>query len=409
MKTLQKIALSALSLSALVGCGGTGTQGSDTSANHSKYGDNYDPKNAIVDKQFIMGMGDLSWSECSWTNTDWKKTHSLIKNLGVKSVRVWLHSNWIMSNPTTYNKKGLALGRGIVESHLANHMQIIGMNHSNFHKGGFKNSSSTTAKPSRDLSEGSYYLTWLEDYRTTWYNLVKAFPEISYWEIDNEDNNDVFFGRLEGGNFSLKEKADIYTDMLYYASKGIHEANPNALTVLGGMVLSGAETFLQYIYDNIASGDFGSVYPDDYFQVANWHPYMDNFNKKLFLETNNGIYDIIKKNEKKDKKVFFTEMGFSTGNVSLKRITEFIPQLYQIAKEDLPYLESVHYFRMYDALDSTWGSSAEKGYGLFSDPNSHGVENENPLLASPKTSAYAYQEAAKGEGSLTIYQEAVNP
>ncbi len=91
MKTLQKIALSALSLSALVGCGGTGTQNSNSGVNDTDYGDNYDPKNAVVDKQFIMGMGDLSWSEYSWTNTDWKKTHSLIKNLGVKSVRVWLH------------------------------------------------------------------------------------------------------------------------------------------------------------------------------------------------------------------------------------------------------------------------------------------------------------------------------
>lgn len=403
MRRIQRIGLSALCLTALSACGG---QGSGESS--MDYGSNYDPQNAVVDKQYIMGMTDLSWSEHSWSETDWQATHSLMKNMGVKSVRVWLHCNWIMVNSTTYSQKGLALGREIVEGLLANNMQIIGMNHSNFHKGGCTNSSSTTAKPSRDLSEGSYYLSWLKDYQTTWYNLVKAFPEIMYWEIDNEDNNDVFFSRLEGGSFSLKEKADIYTDMLYYASKGIHEANPSAKTVLGGLVLQGAETFLQHIYDNIASGDFGSVYPDDFFQVANWHPYMDNFNRKLFLDTNNGIYDVIKKNEKKDKKVFFTEMGWSEANVSAERIAAFIPQLYRIAKDDLPYLESVHYFRMYDELDSSWGSTAEKKFGLFSDPSNHGAGNENPNLASPKASAYAYQTAAGGEGSLTLYQEKAN-
>lgn len=404
MKSKAKLLLGAACLSVLSSCAGSPSE-SSSSQGAKAYGDNYNPENARADKGFIMGMGDLSWSENSWSGVDWQKTHELMDALGVKSTRVWLHCNWIMTNPTTYNQKGLALARQIIESHLSAGRQIIGMNHSNFHKNGYKNSSSTVAKPSREVSEGSYYLSWLQDYETTWFNLVSAFPEIEYWEIDNEDNNDVFFPRLEGGNFSLMEKADIYTDMLYYASKGIHRANPNAKTVLGGMVLSGAESFLQRLYDNIASGDFGSGYPDDFFQVANWHPYMDNFNRKLFLDTNNGIYEVITKNEGKDKKVFFTEMGFSNANVSLKRIAEFIPSLYEICKTELPYLESVHYFRMYDVLTSTWGSSAEKTFGLFTDPISHGVDNENPDLGSPKTSAYAYQESAGGNGSLTLYRD----
>ena len=399
---LKNALLGIACLTALCACG---TNAGGTSS--MDYGDHYDPKNAVVDKKFIFGMGDLSWSEKSWTEIDWQQTHALMNNLGVSSVRVWLHCNWVMSNSTTYHQKGLDLAKQIVSSHVQAGRQIIGMNHSNFHKAGYKNSSSTTAKPSRDMNEGSYYLEWLADYETTWFNLVSAFPEIEYWEIDNEDNNDVFFPRLEGGNFSLREKADIYTDMLYYASRGIHRANPNAKTILGGLVLSGAETFLQYLYDNIASGDFGSIYPDDYFQIACWHPYMPNFNRKLFLETNDGIYGVIKQNEKKDKKVFFTEMGFSEADVSAKRIAEFVPALYTLCKEELPYLESVHYFRMYDALDSTWGSSGEKTFGLFTDPKSHGVDNENPTLAAPKTSAYKYQEVAGGTGSLTLYQDKI--
>lgn len=164
--------------------------------------------------------------------------------------------------------------------------QIIGMNHSNFHAKGYANSSSTVAKPARDLNEGSEYLKWLDDYETTWYNIAKEFPEIMYWEIDNESNSDTFFEKLTGGTFSLKEKADIYTDMLFFASRGIHRANPEANTIMGGLVISTAESFLQYIYDNIFADDSWSQYPDDYFQIAAWHPYMSAFTPTKLRKTN---------------------------------------------------------------------------------------------------------------------------
>jgi len=372
------------------------------------YGSNYDMANEYADQSYLYGMTDLSWSEYSWTSIDWKETHKLISKMGVKSVRVWLHSYWIMKDPETYSEKGLALGREIVESLLDMDVQIIGMNHSNFHSESHVNGKSTVAKPARDLSEGSEYLLWLEDYKTTWKNLVKAFPEIIYWEIDNEDNNDVFFENLDGGSFTLREKADIYTDMLYYASLGIHEGNPNAITVLGGLITKSAENFLQYIYDNIASGDFYSTYPDDFFQVACWHPYMDNFSETGFKKINDDIYAVIKKNEGKDKKVFLTEMGWSEGNISAENIADYIPRMYKLIKEEMPYVESVHYFRMYDDLSSTWGSASEKTFGLFTDPRNHGVANENEILAAPKDSAYVYQKSAGGSGSLTSYQEKVN-
>lgn len=372
------------------------------------FGSNYDPENAMVDKSKIFGMCDLSWSDSSWSGINWEDEHQLIENLGAKSVRVWLHSNWLMTDPNTYNPTGLSLAHAIVDDWTNRGFQIIGMNHSNFHPSGYKNSSSTTAKPERDTAEGSLYSQWLEDYETTWNHIVSEFPNVHYWEIDNEDNNDVFFDKLSGGTFSLQQKAEIYTDMLFRASKGIHEANPNAVTVMGGLIIDTAESFLQMIYNNIFSGDFGSMYADDYFQVACWHPYMANFNEKLFVSTNNDIYQVIKDNEEKDKKVFLTECGFSEVSVSPSKITQFVPQMYALCRDKLPYVESLHYFRMFDDLGSTWGSSAEKTFGLFTDPRSHGADGTNLLLGAPKTSAMAYQEAAGGSGSLTVYQDHAN-
>lgn len=373
------------------------------------FGDNYKEENSIANKKYLYGMCDIAWSDVSWKNPsiDHKIQAQLLNNLGVKSVRTWLHCNWLMDSPTKYNEKGLKLAREIVEELDKYDFQIIGMNHSNFHASGYQNSSSTVAKPVRDLSEGSYYLQWLEDYKTTWYNLVKAFPEIKYWEIDNEPNNDVFFPKLSGGNFSLQEKANIFTDMLYFASLGIHEANPDANTIMGGLITSNAEQFLQMIYDNIASDDAWSNYPDDYFQIACYHPYMDSFTETKFKRTNDDIYNVIKTNEKKDKKVFLTEFGWSEVNVSLDRINEFIPKAYNVLSQ-LSYVESAHYFRPFDDLGSSWGSSSEKQFGLFTDPTTHGADNSNEILAAPKITAYTYQQMAQGKGSLTIYSDLLN-
>lgn len=381
----------------------------------AKYGLNYKLENTTADKKYLYGMCDLAWSEYMWNPNspiDYKMTAQLIQNMGAKSVRNWMHSYWLMDSPTTYNEKNLALAHDIVDDLMERGFQVIGMNHSNFHASGYPNSSQTTAKPARDLTEGSEYLKWLEDYKTTWYHIVKEFPEIKFWEIDNEPNSDVFFPKLTGGTFSLKEKAAIYTDMMYFASLGIHEANPKANTVMGGLVTGTAETFLQYIYDNIYADDSWSQYPDDYFQIACWHPYMSTFTSTKFKTTNDDIYNVIKSNEGKDKKVFLTEFGFSEANFSLDKINQYLRESYEVL-EDLPYVEAAHYFRMYDNLDNTWGSIAENAHGLYSDPLTHGPQladgsYPNPVLCKPKNAAYTYQEMAGGEGSLTIYQEILN-
>lgn len=414
MNKLAKISLLSLMLASFVSC----TTNNESSINYQeKYGDNFKIENTTANKEYIYGMGDLAWSEYSWNpegkKIDYKQTSKLMNTMGVKSVRVWLHCNWLMNDPNTYNEKGLALAKDIVSDLDSYGFQLIGMNHSNFHKSGYSNSSSTVAKPARDLSDGSYYLTWLDEYETTWYNIVKEFPTITYWEIDNESNIDTFFEKLGGGSFSLREKAAIYTDMLYFASKGIHRANKDAITVMGGLVIDTAEAFLEYIYDNIEADDAYSNYYDDYFQVAAWHPYMDTFTKEKFKRTNDDIYAVIKNREGKDKKVFLTEFGFSEGAVSVANQEKYIKDAYDVMKDELPYVESCHYFRMYDNLGSTWGSSKEKTFGLYTDPTDKGMINaegkyQNEVKGNPKTTAYVYQNMAGGSGSLTFYADILN-
>ena len=368
------------------------------------YGPNFKMENMYPTKNNLYGMCDLSWSNYSWYGIDYKMSTQLIENLGSKSVRLWLHCHWVMDDPTTYDEKGLSLARDIVDGLTEKGIEIVGLNHGNFHPQGMANSLSNTAKPARDLTEGSLYMNWLNDYKTTWYNLVRQFPEIKYWEIDNEPNNDLFFENLTGGTFSLQEKAQIFTDMLYFASLGIHEANPEANTVMGGIVVNRAETFLEYMYDEIYSENSWSKYPDDYFQIAAWHPYLSTFTAEKFARTNNDIYAVIKNREGKDKRVMFTEYGYSEVLANLNDCNTYLEQTLRFF-ETCPYLESTYYFRIYDALGNNWGVAAGKKYGLFTDPITHGMDNSNEVLASPKTTAYTFQKYAGGSGSLTIYEE----
>lgn len=372
------------------------------------YGDNYKVENTTADTQYLYGMCNLAWEE---PNIDASKTAQLMANMGVKSVRMWMHCNWLMSDPDTMNQSAVTRMKGMLEELSQYDFQLIGMNHSNFHDTTLVNGASTTAKPARDLTEGSAYMQWLENYESTWYNLAKTFPEILYWEIDNETNNDDFMPKLGGGKFTLSDKAAIYTDMMFFASRGIHRGNPQANTIMGGMIMKSAETFLQYIYDNIAAENSWSSYPDDYFQIACWHPYMVNYTDAGFKADNQAIYDVIVKNEGKDKKVFFTEMGWSEYAVGEDKIAEYLPKAYAAARE-LDFVESLHYFRMYDVLNSTWGSPAEKQFGLFTDPTTRGAlidgAYQNPTLAAPKAAAAAYQTMTGASGSLDLLKDVLN-
>jgi hypothetical protein len=414
MKTARLLLGLILFSGILVSCGDTSSisvSSSEASVSPStstlsdleRWGPNYHVENTRADKKYIYGMDDKAWSDQSWLNIDYKYQNQLIKNLGAKSIRNWMHFNWVLGSPTSYYEAGLNLMKSIVADEVACGFQIIGLNHSNFYLNTDGGYSTEVNKPKRDLTEGSSYLKWLADYEQSWYMLTKAFPEITYWEIDNEPNNDDFFSGQNGVTYTLKQKAAIYTDMMYYGSQGIHRGNPNAVTVMGGLVTWNAVTFMGYLYDDIGAAGSWSKYPDDYFQVACWHPYSAASDKAKFISQNNSIYNVIKEREGKDKKVFLTEMGFSEADYSLSIIQGYLKDVYDAALS-LPYIESMHYYKLFDQ----YSLDARDLYGLFHDPMSHGTDNVNPVLGAPKTSAYTYQTMAGGSGSLTVYQEVLN-
>ena len=381
----------------LTSCNGNNL--SQASINHDllNYGEYYKVENETANNEYLAGMCYMEYEWNNQLNDD--NVLLAMKNLGVKSLRMWMHFSYFMENPTTLNQEKVDKMHEYLKKAIDMDFQIIGMNHYSYHHEGYF----SIGKEKRVDFENpsSKYSIWLDDYETSWYTLANEFKEITYWEIDNElDNPDFMY--IDGAKndvLNQTEMAHISLDMLYRGSIGIHKANKNNNTIMGGLVDSNGlgkgssynnvytgnnKEFLEIFYDLIDSGEHGSIYYDDFFQIAAWHPYYYHGTADdYFVSENNKIYEIIKRREGKDKKVFLTEFGWT--DLAVLDKSQNIIDLYTALKEKMPYVESLHYFLLFDKF-------FENNVGLFDSPLSKD--------ASPKSSAYAYQKVNNGSGKL---------
>ena len=370
------------------------------------YGDWYRKENEKANQDYLFGMCGI-FHENTWdySTFPWELGLELCNNLGVKSIRTWMRFSFVMTSDIKINENQAAKYHEHFAQQIELGIQTIGMCGETLLPDGTFGGQ----KPERDLSEGSVYMQWLEDYEECWYTLVSEFPEVEYWEIGNENNNKI--EKIGGGMFNTKQMAEIFYDMLFFASRGIHRANPNAITVMGGIVPKGAPGFMQMMYDCIFEEGSWSPYPDDYFQVAAWHAYDDRVSEReitvnTWVADQQKIYDVIKQNEGKDKKVFITEYGWSETNIKQATIEKNLENVFTRVKKDLPFIEAMHYFRMFEAVN-VWSGAAltAREFGLFNDPSAVFPNKENYVMGAPKPTAYTFQRLAGGSGDLTILQK----
>lgn len=376
-----------------VGCSGKGTK----------------KENDEVDASRLYGVCylGLEWEVEADDFSVYEKSFALMHNMGVKSCRTWMHANWLLESPTKIDEANCAIMHKILGEAKKYDIQVIGMSHN-----WFTGTMSYMFVPQRDFTEGSYYVKWLLNYDKSWETLAKEFPEVALWEIGNELNNDDFIHpetfNSDGLTYSLRQKAQIAADMLYYGSRGVKRGNPEAKTIMGGLsngqgFYNGKDaSFLNELYLNIDSGDWPSTDPDKYFDYLAWHPYSSTEPDENWVAVNNELYAISQKYEKKNKKVYLTEFGYphtlnaDNPNGALERNTEWILKAYRLVKEKMPYVESMHCFRMFDSYKAyTWGSNIQlTSYGLFNDPL-YGN-------GSAKSIAAAFQQQASGSGALDL-------
>ena len=113
-------------------------------------------------------------------------------------------------------------------------VEITGMSHQWFLAGKELRASENSMYP-RDLTEDSLYMWTLHLLEESWRTMVKAFSQVTQWEVGNEWNTDTFLHPVgwepEQPGFSENEKMDIAVDLMYFSAKGIRRGNPAAKVV----------------------------------------------------------------------------------------------------------------------------------------------------------------------------------
>lgn len=371
---------------------------------------------SFEDKDRLCGMDYLAymWNACG---ADFHTGFKLLHNLGVRSIRNWMHFGIFMEDENTFKPDAVRTMHEILAEAARYDILVTGICHENWSA---DKKAFVTGKLSR---QDPGYGEWLACYEKCWYLTAKEFSEVLYWEIDNEINNKDFMYITDrfGEKLPTAELAALSADMLFYGSRGIHRGNPRARTVLGGIVdpygLGIPETdtgttmvnFMEALYDAIESGAHGSTAPDDFFEIAAWHPYYYTAAPDAyFVQENNRIYDVIRCREGRDKDVFWTEFGWDEELWDMESIPDAIENLFTVIREQMPYVKSVCYYRYFDDMTERTPRGMGSYAGLFADP-APGRGEKDPKTGKerpagmPKESAYAFQRAAGGTGSLTLF------
>ena len=339
----------------------------------------------INNRNFLYGIGEPLYLRVSEKDIDVDKAVETMHLLGVKCLRLWMLMPVILQTPSTPIAQTVEIYKTIIDKCTKRGIVVIGMSHS------WTYDKTWLGLPNRSTNLNSDYMKWMINYfEKSWNTMAVTFPEINYWEIANETDGDTFLHKLgydldKTKVFSFQEKADITTDLMYYSSRGIHEAKQNAKVIMPapspvsntnyyGFEKGVIEDFIGKIYANIKSGGWPSKNPRDYFQIANWHPYylktgwVFSSVDDEWLAINNRIYNVFKINGDSGIPVFLTEFGYSDRGIAANDTiqSEWLTKALKYVKEDMPYVSTFNVFRLFDSpRDASWGGVDQVYFGLF--------------------------------------------
>ncbi len=451
MKKLKKLLAALLALAMLLSM--TLLTGCDQGGQEDNVyrGENYRKELEKPTGRNLYGMMYIAYEGQHHNGWDAATGMELMKNLGVKMIRLDIPASAMFPTMDTRNEEVIAEVHGIIAEAQKRDIEIIGVALPDYRRAGWDYSGTLIR---RSEEEDSEYRIWMENLEEMYCIIASELKEVTLWEMGNEPNGSRTY--TDGKTAGLEEVAEIYTEQMYYASLGMHRANPDNVSIMGAFTepegLGHSDEYsyedralwgpygdqgraigwLNYIYDFILGGGFASIYPDDYFQAAAWHPYtFRSFDADYFVAENQKIYDVILQREGKDKRVYFTEIGFSDGFVgesldvdgdtdgSKKQevIARLTKDLYETVAERMPYVETVCWFRAFnDTRDRYWAGDDDFArtltmYGLFYDPNPDAKYPDlypmdvgvSAVPGAPKPVAFAYQQVAGGQGPLDLF------
>ena len=207
-------------------------------------------------------------------------------------------------------------------------------------------------------------------------------------EVQKLTSPDDYLGQ-DAYKFTIEECAQLSMDFNYSITQGVEAAGTGAKVLAPALtVLDTAKTFLEEAYSYISDSDnyFKDTDTDHYFTILNWHPYVlesvytgegelsqrwtrENWEDN-WVAFQNSLYQIAEEHGDGGKKVWFTEFGVSDrGTGDETAITEEMTatrmqDMYDIIKTNLPFVDTVIVFRLFDKPDLHAGPY-EANFGMF--------------------------------------------
>jgi hypothetical protein len=184
------------------------------------------------------------------------------------------------------------------------------------------------------------------------YNRVLAYKDqIKVWEIWNEPN-DVRYG--------FQNDPAGYTEFLKRAYVRAKQADPDCI-VLGGSVWGTDDYGLNYIRSMYEYG------AKDYMDALAFHPYCANQPPEYPYQTSTGkafwklqlVRDVMVENGDVDKKIWITEMGWSSNAVTEQQQADYLTRALTMAK-NWSWVETFSIYNWMDGGDLYFGLTRTK-------------------------------------------------
>lgn len=266
------------------------------------------------------------------------------------------------------------------------------------------------------------YLAFLKINAKAYGMMAREFPEIKNWETGNEPDLNGGGMHKYGYNsaadkkpylFSDEELTSIICDLSWYIRKELKAVSKENRVALPGLSLyyDYDHDFFEGIYTAIESKtlpygtEFSDTDPDNYFDILDWHPYMNadkvsmnpktlNFDEEKWEEWADmqiQRHEIAAKHGDAEKPAYFSEFGYTdigapyNGGVQNQIAENYIIAL-DIIRERMPWVEVVFCFRATTLVyQEASNNQTEENYGIFYNQD----DPENGGRAKPAARALA--------------------
>ncbi|MGG2048033.1 hypothetical protein [Burkholderia gladioli] len=316
-----------------------------------------------------LGIGEPFVSNTIVNNWGLQDQINGILSLRPRVVRMWM-LNWqefsgISAGVVQPNPANLALYQQSVDQLVRAGVTVVGMDNS---YPSWMTGSSTTADSASIPCPGSGapYTTFLANWQATWKAQALAFPGIAQWEIGNELNGARTLLPIQTGagscgktTFNYADRLRIALDLMYWGDRGVKAGNPGATVYMPAAApvtaddiasndpsLNGIARYLGDIYRAIAANGALSTNKRDYFDGANWHPYIaQDATMSTWVDTNQAVHDVLASNGDGGIPVLLSEDGYTTPNTSASQ--QAMLDTINLTQTNLPWVRYLIWFRAF--------------------------------------------------------------